>query len=96
MIQANTLAISNDRIVAFKTSYKSQMYCFATFESIVLMDSKRKEAPVMTWLHGLNDGLPSTIVLEELSDQNCKFFYIKNQRMRGGGTIGSLHFKNYI
>ncbi|KAL9543098.1 hypothetical protein MBANPS3_008280 [Mucor bainieri] len=72
MIQANTLAISNDRIVAFKTSYKAELYCFATIESIVIMDSKRVDSPVVEWLHGLKDGLPSTLFLDDLSNGNCK------------------------
>jgi len=78
MIQANTLAISNDRIVAFKTSHKAELYCFATIESIVIMDSKRLDSPAVVWMHGLKDGLPSTLFIEELANHNCKCFYGQN------------------
>ncbi|KAL0140997.1 hypothetical protein V8B55DRAFT_1512176 [Mucor lusitanicus] len=81
-LQANTLAISNDRIVAFKTSYKAELYCFATIESIVIMDSKRLDSPVVEWLHGLKDGLPSTLFLEDLSNHNWRIIAFSNESQR--------------
>jgi len=80
MVQANTLAISNDRIVAFKTSHKAEMFCFATIESVVIMDSKRLDSPVVVWMHGLKDGLPSTLFLEDVSNQNCKCFLPRDKK----------------
>lgn len=91
MILANTLAISNDRIVAFKTSHKAELYCFATIESVVIMDSKRMDSPVAMWMHGLKDGLPSTLFLQDLSNQNCKYFLYEKGGKRER-VFRSLHF----
>ncbi|GAN02706.1 hypothetical protein MAM1_0026d02152 [Mucor ambiguus] len=82
MIQTNTLAISNDRIVAFKTSHKAELYCFATIESVVIMDSKQLDSPVVEWLHGLKDGLPSTLFLESLSNHNWRIIAFSNESQR--------------
>ncbi|KAL7332232.1 hypothetical protein PS15p_204308 [Mucor circinelloides] len=82
MIQANTLAISNDRIVAFKTSHKAELYCFATIESIVIMDSKRLDSPAVVWMHGLKDGLPSTLFIEELANYNWRIIAFSNETQR--------------
>jgi hypothetical protein len=69
------LAAPNDRIVAFKT-LNQLLYCFATLDAIVVMDRMAPERPIVTWLHKMRDGPPTEIIVNELIDDKCKFFFL--------------------
>ncbi|CEP17122.1 hypothetical protein [Parasitella parasitica] len=51
-------------------------------DSIVLMDRERPGSPVLTWLHGMSDGFPSTLFLEKLLDHKWRITAFSNETQR--------------
>lgn len=39
------------------------------------MDALYPERPLVTWLHRMRDGAPTDILIDQLIDDKCKFFF---------------------
>lgn len=70
MIVKKTLINSTQRIVGFHTV--GSFYCYATTETVEIMDILTPERPLFVCYHHMRGSPPTELSLDQMKDGQCK------------------------